>query len=427
MEMRARMPKSEITLFFLLLSYGATDSSVAGDAEKPCGLHCKAEEKKADEIINSLNQVNGGNVHCANDLSVSTDPDAAMGARLAMAQIYGSCDVLKLPVLENCNVKRISSKLKFTPVSEGNKYPRRGVTQAQLPLLRDSHPYLQGFKNSECFTLGKCEQMKASKELSNDVCKKASCDPILEPPTYQYGGKGNGKTSVYQHRGGKGLQYNGLDCSAFVSAALGMRGLRFYPGTDNNGMGFGTAGYSSLGKKDANGKPIDCFDEPIAFNGIQAGDLLVAPNNHIVMIDTVGVDPYGINGILSQARSAKTDSAQADAFNRLGVDTCKKRNPGKSGEKICITKPITELLNPESVIDQSLRLKQLNRLAEDICLISIDKDDFQMTIMHSTSDSNQTGVQRQHVKNGTFPPLSTLLEMKGRRDCIEELMVRPRF
>ena len=436
------MPKSLNLPFLFLLLSSAIQVDVVVAAQKKCGLHCGdgsvklPEPKTLQQQIDSMFKVvlQGNTVlpppACPTDMEVSTDPDAAMGARLAMAQIYGSCDVLKLPVLENCNIKKISPDLKFTAISEGNRYPRKGVSKSQLPLLRDTHPYLQGFKSSECFTLSKCEEMKQTKELDADVCKKASCDPILEPPTYQYGGKGNGKSSVYQHRSGNGYQYNGLDCSAFVSAALGMRGLRYFPGEDNTGMGFGTAGYAQLGKKDANGNSMDCFDEPINVTGMQAGDLLVAPNNHIVLVDTVGDDPFGINGILSKAKLVKSDAAEAGSFDQLSSDSCKKRNAAtKSSKKSsktqpklnCSIKPIQQLLDTNVVMDQALRMKQLNQVAESICLINVDKDDFQMTIMHSTSASNQTGVQRQHVKNGTFSPLSTLLEMKGRRDCIEEL------
>jgi hypothetical protein len=50
----------------------------------------------------------------------------------------------------------------------------------------------------------------------------------------------------------------------------------------------------------------------------------------------------------------------------------------------------------------------------------VDRDLFQITIIHSTSGSNRTGVQRQHVKDGLYDPLSTLMETKGIRDCIEK-------
>jgi hypothetical protein len=379
-----------------------------------CGLHCGSKTSteqsvlSADALLNSLSAVNHQNDKICSNPSVSgSDRDAVNGARILMTQMYGSCDVLKLPVREFLNPFEISSSVKHMQVKNGNRYPRTAVTKAQVSLLSSSHPYLQSFFGENSCS-GICKT-NATTDL-DPVCLKATCLSVKNPPTYQYGGKAPQSSAPFAIQNLGGGVSNGIDCSGFIAESLQVKGLKMKPGVQvGQGTG-GTGMFASYGSVDAAGNPTDCFESISRRSGIKSGDILIAPNNHMVMIDAVGDDPFGIFSMINDA--------SPEVLNQQYQEWCtiKKTKPQKGS--------LIEILNGTSTLTEQQKSLFLNGLADSVCQKNVNIENFQITIMHSSPHGNRIGVQRERVSLGLEGPLETMLEMKARRDCIQALRAK---
>jgi hypothetical protein len=342
-----------------------------------CGLDC--ESKNAQSISESLDHLNSPTPEVCQPPSVIPPvPDAILGARELMAQIYGSCDVLKLPTTD-----------RFIP--EIQPHPKQ--------------PYLHWAKHSTCVNPTACKSHQKNGKFKTDLCLKASCTSVLHPPMYLMGGKISAKqpTSNYAiHPGG----VSGIDCSGFVSVAMAMRGLRMVPQQSTNVKLMGSANLVGLGAQKPVGNPVDCFDRQHFARGVASGDLIVQGSDHVLMVDTVGPDPLGYE-----------DFVEKSSIQDLQA-VFQKAKPGSASQQNLLISQIFSGQAQKSMDDQ---VRVLVSFAETVCDEQVDYLKFKFTIIHSSSANQRIGVQRQHAVHGMHLPFRSFMEEKAVQECIQAL------
>ena len=236
------------------------EQTVANSGELPA---CVLPEKAADaaSVVRSEN------------LMANTHP-AVLGALKALAVGYQSCSAATRAPLnsETPNIRGITITGQY-PNSPGMK---RQVTN--LPDLLDSHPYLKNYlrpASNSCFNVTK------------------------NPMIYDYGGKpsvttgANAELDFFSNYGGTSVL--GIDCSGYVFSSLATAGLRLSRGKTMKPVFVHTTNAAKFMNPKQSG--FTCFDR-VAFKSsttIVPGDIL-ASSGHIFIIDTVGDDPFGVNG-----------------------------------------------------------------------------------------------------------------------------------
>lgn len=244
----------------------ATKASSAGEAVTEAQGEC-TDCKTQNPLSDVMSQLGRSN--------------PAVGARLAMAEIYQSCDVLKLPDYEvrGEQANKLSSNIK------GSFYDRK-ITGSVASIVA-AHAYLQNTKTSN------------------------QCFPVKQkPPVFIYGGRPSydaSKNELNLLTSGKGKMsaVTGLDCSGFVSAAFSISGLKFKPTTTSVGGNMVTT--SDLMAMNENNS---CFQRPKVKKDqpFDVGDLMVF-HGHVVVIDKMGSDPLGFQK-MKQAGRFPTDVNQ---------------------------------------------------------------------------------------------------------------------
>ncbi len=339
-----------------------------------CGLDC--EKKNAEKVIDIIDQVNAPSTPaCASPGPDASLPEGILGARDLMTQIYGSCDVLKLPTVENF-------------IHEIPSAPRQ--------------PYLYWASKSSCINPSACKTYSKEAKFKTDQCLKISCDSVLYPPMYLMGGKvnvGNPKSNYAIHPGG----LSGIDCSGFVSVAMAMRGLRLTPAQKSNVALMGTMNLIGLGAQKPIGNPVDCFDRQHFAPGVASGDLIVQGNDHVVMVDTVGKDPLGFEEFVQNS----------SVEDQLAV--YQKAKPQASAFK---SPSVAEILSGKSEKSYEEQARLLVAFAETVCDEQVDVKNFQFSIIHSSAANHRIGVQRQHARFGMHDAFRSFMEEKAVQDCI---------
>lgn len=218
---------------------------------------------------------------------------AAFGARKVLAAMFQSCKALtqviddKTPPLEGVTTVKMK---------RGSAIPKkRKITNTKAYV--DSHIVLNKLKEDKNYPGEKCE----------DVTKK--------PPVYGYGSrKAPNKSGVLNlSSSGAGVISSskpaaGIDCSAFISTALGTQGLKVSkkagPFTDNTTRSF----HSFLGSKNSCLKRATYSED----QSIVPGDMINVAGSHIVMVDSVGEDPLAIKRF---AKSGNCNSISVKDFD----------------------------------------------------------------------------------------------------------------
>ena len=391
---------SLLLLFFLSMLEGG--SSFAGG--NFCGFQCS--KQALDWTMHLFSGVPKGisdSQSCRNEPLpfVGKDPDLALGARKAMAMIYGTCQVLTLPVRNLLDVKSIPKGA----VSYRSHSKRYIVSRSKVI---ENHPYLNTRVNPPCDDDHAC----VGNQSHASVCDKNSCFVMNHPPLYQYGVKPkNYSPYVVTRRSSKSAAASGIDCSAFVSEAMNIVGARVVPGENMSSGGLGTSQFWQLGATDASGHAKDCFSRVIEQTGFRPGDLIVAPGKHVVMVDTVGDDPFGIQGLFSKSDHDFEQNAH-DFWAEKRV-TLKKMS-------------LSEVLDGSSDEPVSVQRKFLDQVAEAACDQMLDPEEFKVTIIHSSPHGGHVGVQRERLFPGVgapkgSAPMAMTVIAKAKVDCEEAL------
>jgi hypothetical protein len=220
-------------------------------------------------------------------LSSSYTP-AFLGALKTMAVMYQSCDAIRKDPYEFRAT--IDDELSFVRANNGgHSYRIRSIpSKNQSQVIRD-HYYLD--KNGP----------------DNRQCR----DMRPTPPIYTYGGwpkvSKNNIDILQTHRPG-GVPYTGLDCSSFINTSLSAAGLAVKPYGTVASNALTSTDYARLSDRNS------CFASP-RFSGndtIKSGDIL-AWSGHVIMIDKVGNDPFGLEKM--RARGVKLRSARDCDYN----------------------------------------------------------------------------------------------------------------
>ena len=195
------------------------------------------------------------------------------GAHYVMATAYQSCQVLGLPLVDasTANVQGVVRGAKIDAVGYGRVY-------TDVALLKRSHYYHRG-------------------QTYGPACANQDKAPLV----YDYGGKpaitSSSALDLFTNSGGGPAL--GVDCSAFVSTAAAIAGNLYRASTANK------ATYTRFVSRDFINPTTSgwtCYDSvkvaPNAF--IQPGDI-AAVQGHVVMIDQVGSDPFGIANVRSSS------------------------------------------------------------------------------------------------------------------------------
>ncbi|RYZ69796.1 MAG: hypothetical protein EOP09_07070, partial [Proteobacteria bacterium] len=157
------------------------------------------------------------------------------------------------------------------------------------------------------------------------------------PLIYDYGGKPYASSSAstvldYFKSSGSGTSALGVDCSGYVSSSLLVGGLRLRKNVSSKAVQ--TSGVSSSMFMNPENNGISCLKKvAVAANGsINPGDI-IASSGHVIMVDSVGADPFGIASITraSDCTSANVKTAKfnftivqsAPVFGGIGINRMK--------------------------------------------------------------------------------------------------------
>lgn len=206
----------------------------------------------------------------------SSQPRVIYGALKTMATAYQSCDIANAPVVDKSTPDVLGIKdLGFGSDGIGH---RRLVSSA-ADVMR-TNPYLENYRQPS-----------------------ASCFDVTKTPLiYDYGGRPVTSAGTFDmfKNAGSGTAALGTDCSGYVFMALATAGLRTAKGKAiKPGTILGTTS-TLFTNPQKNG--LTCFDfiKFSSTNSLRAGDV-VAKAGHVLMIKSVGADPFGIDGITNVA------------------------------------------------------------------------------------------------------------------------------
>lgn len=187
-----------------------------------------------------------------------------------------------------------------------------------LSLVQQTHPYI-----------------KVAGTNTSSSCFDVNRNPLI----YDYGGEPSvaSNTLSFFKDAGSGTSVLGVDCSALVSSAAAVGGLRYKPGVDNKAIFI----RQSSGKFiDATASGFTCYKNiPVSkTETIKPGDI-AAVSGHVVMVDSVGADPFGIKKL--------TNVSQCSALNVKNFDfVVAQSSPSKNG--IGINRFVAKDYLPES-------------------------------------------------------------------------------
>jgi cell wall-associated NlpC family hydrolase len=147
----------------------------------------------------------------------------------------------------------------------------------------------------------------------------SSCFDVLgKPMIYDYGGKPHATTATdspldFFRDAGSGTSELGIDCSGYVFSAIASGGLRVAKGKANRASL--VYGINAVKYMNPQTTGLTCFNHA-TFQGassLRPGDIL-ASSGHVLLIDSVGNDPFGISRFTreSDCRSENISVARFD-------------------------------------------------------------------------------------------------------------------
>lgn len=215
------------------------------------------------------------------------DQPEIYGSRKVFATAYQGCSALDLPVM-NDQSQSLQGVVITGTHSSGGGYKRE---VSDVGLAYRTHYYI-------------------SKQQPDTKCQDLSRTPLI----YDFGGKPYA-TSLDQSKldffknGGSGTKELGVDCGGYVFSAMMAAGLRLRA---NEPLKAIQISYIS-----ASANPVtnnyNCFDYVPSNSEVKPGDIVSTPG-HIIMIDEVGADPFGLKNI-SRIEDCRDGVIKSDNFN----------------------------------------------------------------------------------------------------------------
>lgn len=213
--------------------------------------------------------------------------------------IYGARKTLSI-AYQSCEVLALNEMTSSTPEVEGikvvGKHPSGGLRReiASLSSLLATDYYY----------------------VDNKPAKPTCFDVRKSPMIYDFGGKPYTTSSSPYHlnmfkNGGSGTSVLGIDCSGYIFSALGIAGLKLDPDPKKElkALQVGSVGSGSFKEPQSNG--LRCLEKikVSKTSTIEAGDI-IAINGHVMMVDEIGDDPFGLDDINSSSDCSKVSSAK---------------------------------------------------------------------------------------------------------------------
>lgn len=250
------------------------------------------------EIIQNIKQTEGqfrqlGTKDCRDEeeLRPPRDIETASlkdGMRRLLAGAYQSCEATQLSSLDESSA-RLEGVIEVGTHADGIGKVRK---IGNLELVQSTHPYLR---------------------VQN---RESDCFAVMEKPLiYDYGGKpayptAKGRVIDLFKNAGSGSTVLGIDCSALVVSSLGLSGFRLKPNeplTASQTAAFGTATLIQSPKY------FPCLDYiAVGKNqNLMSGDIITV-QGHTVIVDSVGQDPWGIEGIQNENSCLALDGSKFD-------------------------------------------------------------------------------------------------------------------
>lgn len=210
------------------------------------------------------------------------------GMSNVISTAYQSCEALRVPALDAStpNVSGITRLAQNHPDGIGG---RRVI--GNLLSVQQTHPYI-----------------RVAGQVTNSSCFDVSDNPLI----YDYGGEPSvtNNTLSFFKDAGSGTSVLGVDCSALVSSAAAAGGLRYRAGVDNKAIFIRQTSEKFI---DAAASGFSCFQNITVTpsESLKAGDI-AAVRGHVVMIDSLGVDPFGLKKLSDISQCSSLDVRNFD-------------------------------------------------------------------------------------------------------------------
>lgn len=262
----------------------------SGDSNTTAGVTPTQPEPNRDYEYHKQQALNSGT------------PLSVFGGRWAFATAYQSCQSIQLPSMndQTPEVQGISIVGKHSD-GVGSKRMIASLSKVQSThyYVRDMSSYGQG-------------------------CFNVRSNPLI----YDYGGKPYATTATDSpidlfKNNGDGTSVLGIDCSGYVFTSMATAGLRLKAGRALKASDSWAWGSSSYVEPQDNG--LTCLSKISVTPAVsmKAGDI-VAVYGHVLLIDKVGADPFGIASAKTEADCKKITS---DGFNFVVAQSA----PSKGG------------------------------------------------------------------------------------------------
>ena len=208
------------------------------------------------------------------------------GSYNVLTTAYQSCQVLEIPEISAATPDVVGIKRVGThPDGVG------GVREvSSVASVQQTHPYIRvaaGVQNG-CFNVRN--------------------NPLI----YDYGGSPSvaNNTLNFFKNSGSGSNALGVDCSAYVSSAIAAGGFRYKAGVDNKAVYVRQTAVKFVDPKSSG---FSCFDNITVDrnNSIKPGDI-AAVHGHVVMVDKIGADPFGLKKLNSISQCDSLDFRNFD-------------------------------------------------------------------------------------------------------------------
>lgn len=220
--------------------------------------------------------------------TVPTKTRMVAGMSNVISTAYQSCKAIQIPPI-TASTPAVSGITRLAQNHPDGVGGRRVI--GNLSLVQQTHPYI-----------------KVAGANTSSSCFDVNHNPLI----YDYGGEpsvSNNSLSFFKDAG-SGTSVLGMDCSALVSSAAAVGGLRYKPGVDNKAIFI----RQSSGKFiDATSSGFTCYKNITVSKTetIKSGDI-AAVNGHVVMVDTVGADPFGLKKLTSVSQCSSLNVSNFD-------------------------------------------------------------------------------------------------------------------
>lgn len=211
------------------------------------------------------------------------------GAYVVMASAYQNC-----PALEQKVITRQTPALEGIAIvgkHENGVGLKRSI--ASLPKVQATHPY-----------------------LDREVIRRSACYNTFDKPLiYDYGGKpfveGTSKNILNLHKNaGSGTSELGIDCSGFIFSALATVGLKIKKDRPMKALDVYSWNARSFMNPTSSG--MSCLERVTQTSTPFTSGLIFANEGHIVMIDTIGADPFGLKRLKKESECEALTASQFD-------------------------------------------------------------------------------------------------------------------